>query len=91
MIAVRSLAKSYGERQVLSDVNLDQVDKATFISTSSDTLDRAEEELGDPFHVIPGSIPMPGGSNGEIAMLGDVEEVPEALHPGDRAEPRRRY
>lgn len=54
----------------IADVDLDQVVKATFISGSSDTLDRAAADLGDTFHVIPGSIPMPGGSNGEIAMLG---------------------
>ena len=68
----------------ITEVDLDQVVKATFISTSSDTLDRAEEDLGDAFHVIPGSIPMPGGSNGEIAMLGvnkgsAIREVLQAL------------
>ncbi|GAA1635076.1 Cof-type HAD-IIB family hydrolase [Microbacterium flavum] len=54
----------------IGDLDLDQVVKATFISSSSDTLDRAEADLGDAFHVIPGSIPMPGASNGEIAMRG---------------------
>lgn len=53
-----------------SEVDLDQVVKATFISGDSETLDRAQADLGDAFHVIPGSIPMPGGSNGEIATLG---------------------
>lgn len=53
-----------------SEVDLDQVVKATFISGDSETLDRAQTDLGDSFHVIPGSIPMPGGSNGEIATLG---------------------
>lgn len=54
----------------LGEVDLDQVVKATFISADSDTLAHAQRELGDTFHVIPGSIPMPGGSNGEIALLG---------------------
>ena len=54
----------------LDEVDLDQVVKATFISADSDTLARAQADLGDAFHVIPGSIPMPGGSNGEIAQLG---------------------
>lgn len=54
----------------LSEVDLAQVVKATFISDDSETLDRAQADLGGSFHVIPGSIPMPGGSNGEIATLG---------------------
>lgn len=53
-----------------SEVDISQVVKATFISADSDTVDRAQADLGDTFHVIPGSIPMPGGSNGEIAMRG---------------------
>ncbi|GAA3907572.1 Cof-type HAD-IIB family hydrolase [Microbacterium invictum] len=54
----------------LAEVDLDEVAKTTFISERSDSLDRAQADLGDRFHVIPGSIPMPGGSNGEIALLG---------------------
>ncbi|MBG0718550.1 Cof-type HAD-IIB family hydrolase [Microbacterium sp. 2C] len=68
----------------LGEVDLDQVVKATFISADSDTLARAQADLGDAFHVIPGSIPMPGGSNGEIAQLGvnkgsAIVEVLDAL------------
>ncbi|MGV9193876.1 Cof-type HAD-IIB family hydrolase [Microbacterium sp. MC2] len=54
----------------ITEVDLDAVAKSTFISEASDSLDRAQADLGDRFHVIPGSIPMPGGSNGEIALLG---------------------
>lgn len=54
----------------LEEVDLDAVVKATFLSTASDTLSRAADELGDEFHVIPGSIPLPGGSNGEICQRG---------------------
>lgn len=54
----------------VADADLDAVAKTTFISETSDSLDRAQAELGDRFHVIPGSMPMPGGSNGEIALLG---------------------
>jgi len=54
----------------LSEADLSQVVKSTFISADSASLDRAQADLGDTFHVIPGSIPLPGGSNGEIAMLG---------------------
>lgn len=54
----------------LAEVDLDTVVKATFLSTASDTLSRAAGELGPDFHVIPGSIPLPGGSNGEICQQG---------------------
>src|SRR5690606_34061504 len=54
----------------LAEADLDVVAKTTFISEYSDSLDRAQADLGDRFHVIPGSIPWPGGSNGEIALLG---------------------
>ena len=54
----------------LDEVDLDAVAKATFLSTASDTLTRAADELGPQFHVIPGSIPLPGGSNGEICQQG---------------------
>lgn len=54
----------------LTEVDLDAVVKATFLSTASDTLTRAADELGPQFHVIPGSIPLPGGSNGEICQQG---------------------
>ena len=54
----------------LDEVDLDAVVKATFLSTSSDTLALAAGELGPEFHVIPGSIPLPGGSNGEICQQG---------------------
>lgn len=54
----------------LAEVDLDTVVKATFLSTASDTLTRAAGELGPDFHVIPGSIPLPGGSNGEICQQG---------------------
>ena len=54
----------------LAEADLDAVAKSTFISSSSDTLSHAQAELGERFHVIPGSIPLPGGSNGEICAIG---------------------
>ncbi len=54
----------------MTGVDLDAVAKSTFISEASDSLDRAQADLGDRFHVIPGSIPLPGGSNGEVILLG---------------------
>lgn len=54
----------------LSEADLDHIAKAVFVSERSDSVDRAQSELGDRFHVIPGSMPMPGGSNGEISLRG---------------------
>ncbi len=54
----------------VAEADISAVAKTTFISERSDSLDRAQADLGDRFHVIPGSIPLPGGSNGEIGLLG---------------------
>lgn len=54
----------------LAEVDRDRVAKAVFISSSIDTVTHAADELGAGFHVIPGSIPLPGGSNGEIGPAG---------------------
>ncbi|MCT2084521.1 Cof-type HAD-IIB family hydrolase [Microbacterium enclense] len=54
----------------LAEVDRDQVAKAVFVSPAADTVAHAAVELGERFHVIPGSIPLPGGSNGEIGLTG---------------------
>ncbi|MFV0375419.1 Cof-type HAD-IIB family hydrolase [Microbacterium sp.] len=54
----------------VAEADLDRIAKAVFVSGTSDTLERARRDLGDRFLVIPGSMPMPGGSNGEISLLG---------------------
>lgn len=54
----------------LAEADLSRIAKAVFVSTESDSLDIAQRGLGDRFHVIPGSIPLPGGSNGEIGLRG---------------------
>jgi Cof subfamily protein (haloacid dehalogenase superfamily) len=54
----------------VAEADLDDIAKAVFVSESSDSVDRAQNDLGDRFHVIPGSMPMPGGSNGEISLRG---------------------
>lgn len=54
----------------ISEADLDKIAKTTFISKRSDSVDRAQTDLGKRFHVIPGSIPLPGGSNGEIGLAG---------------------
>lgn len=54
----------------VADVDRDRVAKAVFVSPSPDTVAHAAAELGEGFHVIPGSMPLPGGSNGEIGQAG---------------------
>ncbi|SDO28846.1 hypothetical protein SAMN04487848_0210 [Microbacterium sp. ru370.1] len=58
------------EPRPVSEVDRDAVAKAVFVSPSTDTIVHASAALGDGFHVIPGSIPLPGGSNGEIGQSG---------------------
>lgn len=52
------------------EADLDQVAKAVFASDDPHALTRAREDLGDQFLVIPGSIPLPVGSNGEVSLHG---------------------
>lgn len=47
-----------------------KVVKAVFMSPDALALTRAQAELGDAFHVVPGSFALPGGSNGEISPAG---------------------
>jgi Cof subfamily protein (haloacid dehalogenase superfamily) len=54
----------------LATIDRGRVAKAVFVSETSDAVARAQAELGDTFHVVPGSMPLPGGSNGEIGMRG---------------------
>ena len=54
----------------LEEADRDAIAKAVFVSDRSDSVERAQEDLGERFHVIPGSMPLPGGSNGEISLRG---------------------
>ncbi|MFT3797533.1 Cof-type HAD-IIB family hydrolase [Microbacterium sp.] len=66
-----TLVTDAGERyRPVADADLDHIAKAVFVSAASDSVDRARRDLGDRFHVIPGSMPLPGGSNGEVARSG---------------------
>ncbi|BDV32100.1 Cof-type HAD-IIB family hydrolase [Microbacterium terricola] len=57
----------------IAGIDLARVAKAVFLSQEADTVERAQAELGDRFHVVPGSMPLPGGSNGEIGMRGTTK------------------
>lgn len=65
--AVRDASERYPS---VEEADLDAIAKAVFVSERSDSVDRAQRDLGDRFHVIPGSMPLPGGSNGEISLRG---------------------
>ncbi|PVE78738.1 Cof-type HAD-IIB family hydrolase [Microbacterium testaceum] len=58
------------EPRPVSEVDRDVVAKAVFVSSADDTVAHAAATLGEGFFVIPGSMPLPGGSNGEIGQAG---------------------
>ena len=68
----------------VADIDPDHVAKAVFLGEDPATLERARADLGDRFHVVAGSMPLPGGTNGEIGMSGTtkgsaIERVLERL------------
>jgi len=48
------------------EADLTRIDKAVFVSDHAEGIDELRADLGDGFLVVPGSMPLPGGSNGEI-------------------------
>ncbi|MCR2800180.1 Cof-type HAD-IIB family hydrolase [Microbacterium sp. zg-Y818] len=57
----------------MADIDLDHVAKAVFLGDDAGTVERARGDLGDRFHVVAGSMPLPGGTNGEIGMSGTTK------------------
>ena len=51
----------------VEEADLTRIAKAVFVSDRTDGLEVLRADLGDEFLVVPGSIPLPGGSNGEIS------------------------
>jgi Cof subfamily protein (haloacid dehalogenase superfamily) len=51
----------------VAEVDPDRIAKAVFVSDHPEGLEELRADLGDDFLVVPGSIPLPGGSNGEIS------------------------
>ena len=49
------------------EADLARIAKAVFVSDRADGLEVLRADLGEEFLVVPGSIPLPGGSNGEIS------------------------
>ncbi|MDR6168417.1 haloacid dehalogenase [Microbacterium arborescens] len=54
----------------VEEADLDHIAKAVFVSSDPDAVEKTQRALGDEFHVIPGSMPLPTGSNGEVGMRG---------------------
>ena len=51
----------------VAEADLGRIDKAVFVSDHEEGIDELREDLGDEFLIVPGSMPLPGGSNGEIS------------------------
>ncbi len=49
------------------EADLTRIDKAVFVSDHEEGIDELRADLGDEFLIVPGSMPLPGGSNGEIS------------------------
>ena len=54
----------------LDDSNMENAAKLLFISNAPVDMAGVEENLGDRFHIIPGSMPISQGADGEISPLG---------------------
>lgn len=54
----------------VEEADLDHIAKAVFVSSDPDAVEKTQRAIGDEFHVIPGSMPLPTGSNGEVGMRG---------------------
>jgi Cof subfamily protein (haloacid dehalogenase superfamily) len=57
----------------IAAIDYAHVAKAVFLSRDADAVARAQSDLRHAFHVVPGSMPLPAGSNGEIGMLGTTK------------------
>ncbi|MEZ3160357.1 Cof-type HAD-IIB family hydrolase [Microbacterium sp. BWT-B31] len=54
----------------LGEADLAQIAKSVFVSDATGTVAQVQAELGKHYHVVPGSMPLPGGSNGEVSLRG---------------------
>jgi Cof subfamily protein (haloacid dehalogenase superfamily) len=57
----------------VEEADLDRIDKAVFVSDHEEGIDELRADLGDEFLIVPGSMPLPGGSNGEISERGTTK------------------
>lgn len=49
---------------------IDRIAKAVFASRQHDGLEVLGSALGDDFHIVPSSVSLPGGSSGEVCLMG---------------------
>ncbi|WP_271986426.1 Cof-type HAD-IIB family hydrolase [Pseudoclavibacter terrae] len=57
----------------IADAPLTQIAKAVFFTEQPGAVDRAKAEFGGRFHIVRGSMPLPGGSDGEIGLPGTTK------------------
>lgn len=57
----------------VEEADLAHVAKAVFVADRPDGVEVLRTDLGDGFLVVPGSMPLPGGSNGEINEQGTTK------------------
>lgn len=57
----------------VDEADLGRIAKAVFVSDHESGIDELREDLGDEFLIVPGSMPLPGGSNGEISERGTTK------------------
>jgi Cof subfamily protein (haloacid dehalogenase superfamily) len=57
----------------LAVADLDRLNKAVFVSERTDGHELLSAALGADFHVVPGSLLLPGGSNGEVNQSGTTK------------------
>ncbi|WP_349425417.1 Cof-type HAD-IIB family hydrolase [Microbacterium sp. LWS13-1.2] len=57
----------------VEEADLGRIDKAVFVSDHEEGIDELRADLGDEFLIVPGSMPLPGGSNGEISERGTTK------------------
>ncbi|MEV5069866.1 HAD family hydrolase [Microbacterium sp. LMI12-1-1.1] len=57
----------------VAEADLGRIDKAVFVSDHEEGIDELRADLGDEFLIVPGSMPLPGGSNGEISERGTTK------------------
>lgn len=57
----------------IEEAPLDEIAKAVFFTEEAGAVDRARAVFGERFHIVRGSMPLPGGSDGEIGLRGTTK------------------
>ncbi|PPF41793.1 Cof-type HAD-IIB family hydrolase [Pseudoclavibacter sp. AY1F1] len=57
----------------IEEAPLAEIAKAVFFTEEAGAVERAKAEFGDRFHIVRGSMPLPGGSDGEVGLPGTTK------------------